>query len=1105
MAKVSIIVPVCNTGKYVDKCLTSLLNQTLDDIEIICIEDASNDNSAEILKKYEKKCDNIKCIYHKKRGGAALARKDGVLASTGKYIMFVDSDDFIEETGCENAYNGIRKNNTDIVQFNTIVENCANLPESRIESNQKALEPYKGLIKGDLLKKCLCDSMFSFTLWNKIYDGNLVRTALSKSGDYYFPKTDDLYGAFFILDMAETYSSIDDVIYHYDFGLGTTGHNTMTFEEYKKCCYSSWVYNELYKYVESLDYQKYKYTEVLEVIKEKLINEQIGKWSSLVPNELKVQALVEWEKEWNTLPKSELFAELANHLWNQKKQFYKYLVDFFQIKKTQKPIKTIALYYHCIVNGGAERVVAELCTILSKKYKVILVTDEKKRDNEYYINPEVERFFLPSFKESIMNYKDRSRCLYELIETHKIDAFINSQWLHPGAFWDALCIKSHKNNVAYITHTHSFCGTLWQSSYNDIVEYWKYYQINDAIITLSTTDQIYWSHVNDDVYYIPNPCLDNKITEKVNYGKGQKHILWIGRISGEKQPGDVVEIANYLKPYNIDAVFHIVGDGEMSKVEKLQNKIKEYELEDCVKLEGFHINPDEFYKKGHILLSTSEYEGFPLVPFEAASYGIPTILYDLPWVEYFNIIEGWHKVPQKDCKAAAEVIAKLLNNEKLWEECSEKTYNSFMRYKEFDILSMWSNVFENIKNGTSPEINYNKDSNRILFDQIALFHARMIEKTRDEQASIEKKKNKEIKKIKKSKRYRLGNKIADLYITVRKKRKNIIHKTNVFAKVTLPNLFRKKPKVSIIVPVYNCEKYLYESLNSLKAQTLKDIEILCVDDESTDNSLKILKDFEKNDSRFKVLTQKHANAGAARNLGIEKSQGEYLLFLDCDDIFDEDLCKKAYEKAKTKNADIVIYGNRVLDNVRKKIMSTVNVKEKVGMINKVFSPDDVKEKIFQISLSNPWTKLYKKKFVIKNGLEYHSTSNSNDVFFTRTAFVRAKRIVAMKDILVTYRFNSSTSTQGSKDKNPLAFYNEIKAVKDYLVENSLYDKYKLSLKICLMEEAVWNFNTMKNDESRKMIKDIIQKEGRDYFDLDESIPEDERFTKQYAIFNKTFK
>ena len=113
-------------------------------------------------------------------------------------------------------------------------------------------------------------------------------------------------------------------------------------------------------------------------------------------------------------------------------------------------------------------------------------------------------------------------------------------------------------------------------------------------------------------------------------------------------------------------------------------------------------------------------------------------------------------------------------------------------------------------------------------------------------------------------------------------------------------------KVSVIVPVYNVEKYLRQCLDSIINQTLKEIEILCINDGSTDSSPEILKEYEEKDSRIKIINKKNAGLSAARNQGLELAKGEYVSFIDSDDWINETFCEALYTAAKKYDSDIAI-------------------------------------------------------------------------------------------------------------------------------------------------------------------------------------------------------
>ena len=122
--KVSVIVPVYNQENFIGNCLDSLLEQTLKDIEIICVDDVSTDKSCVILNEYAAKDNRITCVFHEFKKGTCQTRKDGVAVSLGKYIMFVDGNDELYSDSCEKAYNAIELYQTDIVQFNIKINNC---------------------------------------------------------------------------------------------------------------------------------------------------------------------------------------------------------------------------------------------------------------------------------------------------------------------------------------------------------------------------------------------------------------------------------------------------------------------------------------------------------------------------------------------------------------------------------------------------------------------------------------------------------------------------------------------------------------------------------------------------------------------------------------------------------------------------------------------------------------------------------------------------------------------------------------------------------------------------------------------------------------------
>ena len=217
--------------------------------------------------------------------------------------------------------------------------------------------------------------------------------------------------------------------------------------------------------------------------------------------------------------------------------------------------------------------------------------------------------------------------------------------------------------------------------------------------------------------------------------------------------------------------------------------------------------------------------------------------------------------------------------------------------------------------------------------------------------------------------------------------------------------------LSIIIPVYNSEKYLKECLTSIINQTLKDIEIICVNDGSTDNSLKILEEFGAQDSRLRIINQENQGQGYARNAGLEAAKGDYVGFIDSDDYISPDFYKKLY----SYKSDIVLTTKRrYLENGK--------------LRNKDFKVRDKNSLI--IKNANIYNKIYRKDFLIKNNIKFYGKTNpAEDNYFSVKAILNADSIKIIKGGIYYYRVVENSTIHKkftSKDFIILDIMKEIK-------------------------------------------------------------------------------
>lgn len=220
-------------------------------------------------------------------------------------------------------------------------------------------------------------------------------------------------------------------------------------------------------------------------------------------------------------------------------------------------------------------------------------------------------------------------------------------------------------------------------------------------------------------------------------------------------------------------------------------------------------------------------------------------------------------------------------------------------------------------------------------------------------------------------------------------------------------------KISVIIPVYNVEKYLDACLASVAAQTFGDFEVILVNDGSTDGSVKIMSDWCGKDSRFRILNRQHTNGGAARNAGMAEARGEYLSFLDSDDIFSPYLFEILVLGLGTFRADVScceyrefvdgeaipvldVPGDEHWQDCTPSCPERANV-DSVGAIT--------------------WDKLYRSEYIKSAGIKYVEQASTNDITFVWTAISNARKVVSTTKRLIAYRRHRG-STQGLKSKNP---------------------------------------------------------------------------------------
>ncbi len=221
-------------------------------------------------------------------------------------------------------------------------------------------------------------------------------------------------------------------------------------------------------------------------------------------------------------------------------------------------------------------------------------------------------------------------------------------------------------------------------------------------------------------------------------------------------------------------------------------------------------------------------------------------------------------------------------------------------------------------------------------------------------------------------------------------------------------------KVSVVIPVYNAEKYLVQCLESVKNQTLKDIQIICVNDGSTDKSLDIINEYAQNDSRFVVINQKNCGCGKAYNVGMAKADGEFIGFVEPDDYISDDMYETLYKVAKLNDIDFVKSDFAEFNSQGETNYRALTYSKEY--YNKVINPKDDLN-VFNFAM-NTWTGLYKREFLEKNDINYHETAGASfqDNGFWFKTFCFADKVYFLDKAFYNYRIDNPNSSVNDPNK-----------------------------------------------------------------------------------------
>lgn len=275
-------------------------------------------------------------------------------------------------------------------------------------------------------------------------------------------------------------------------------------------------------------------------------------------------------------------------------------------------------------------------------------------------------------------------------------------------------------------------------------------------------------------------------------------------------------------------------------------------------------------------------------------------------------------------------------------------------------------------------------------------------------------------------------------------------------------------KISIIMPVYNTGIYLEEAIKSIQNQSFQEWELICVNNNSSDQkTIEILEEWSNCDERIRVVFEKEKGAGNARNLGLLISEGEYIIFLDADDIFDTSMLEKMYSCIQESKANVCVCGYKTfIDDEEGRHIAHHNIIDE-------FLESDKEQYLYNIG-TNPWTKLCRTNFLRQNNIQFQNLNSSNDVYFSVMLLTLTKNsIVFVNEMLVQYRQN--IPGQISSNRNPNDLFSAIEKVVYELTTRGKYNKcLEKQIIYLLIKSGFYELGTSINKENNKQFYDKVK-------------------------------
>ena len=702
--KISVVVPVYNAAAFLDESIGSLLCQSLAESEFVLVDDCSTDGSFAIMEEYARKDARIKCIHLPRNCGTFMARKTGVMEASAPYVTFLDPDDALLPDACRLFVETFEKTSADIVHGGAEIAAESGISPARIAAIEKLVCPKCAALEGRaILRAIACEGKINPALWGKAYLTSLVKRANSMIPDGRYRRAQDYLMNFVVCCLARRYVSLPKKVYRYGYGRGLFGAANQDLEYYKAMCAQVDILPPLRQVVEREFSEDADIRNALQTVENHLIGASYSQIFTLLDtDEDRKDAFALLLSKAGALPMVEA---LAMRNYGRREELSLELASIDAVKKSgARPIRKVGIFYYHLTPGGVQRVITVLIPLFKALGREIVLILERLPDDHSFAVPEgVQVEQLPAI---IWSCRDkvglRVRKLAEIIQRHGIDMLYHHAYVSTNLLWDMLVCK-WAFGIPVVIHYHTcacFRPRLGSETYLRWPGFMRMLSFADGVITMSRADERLMRIFGIVAKYIPNPLpFARKVCCRT---KVRREIVWISRVSAEKHPADPLKILSIVRQKIPDVTLTIVGGGTAAALSGVTREIDALGLTGAVEMAGEQTDVLPYYERASVYLHTSDLEGFPMSVLEAASFGLPIVMYSLPWIEIVRSNSGGIvQVPQSDTAAAAAAIVSILSDRERADAMSRANQEVGRLFAGYDLRGMWNAMLKRLEGGES--------------------------------------------------------------------------------------------------------------------------------------------------------------------------------------------------------------------------------------------------------------------------------------------------------------------------------------------------------------------------------------------------------------------